>query len=239
MSSYPACPNPEQSPFSPADRNPEQSSFLTDNQNPEQPSFSPADQSREQPSFLPGDLPGFRAILSDMIRQMTDIQLTDCISRNFMTQMIPHHRAAVQMSRTLLGLSRDKALRAAASQIMTEQTVCAASMEHILGCRFMANNSPRHLFHYQNRMNQIMENMFVRMSGAPFSGNVDAVFLCEMIPHHEGAIRMCQNVLSYKICPELTPLLHKIIESQQKGAWQLRQILKKSMGPHFMQTHGL
>ena len=37
----------------------------------------------------------FECILSEMIQEMTEVELTDSISDNFIIQMIPHHRAAV------------------------------------------------------------------------------------------------------------------------------------------------
>ena len=44
----------------------------------------------------------YRRILDEMIRKMTEAQLTGNVSLNFIRQMIPHHRAAVQMSENLL-----------------------------------------------------------------------------------------------------------------------------------------
>ncbi len=44
----------------------------------------------------------FYSILDRMIQDMTNARLGNSISVNFMTQMIPHHRAAIEMSQNLL-----------------------------------------------------------------------------------------------------------------------------------------
>ncbi len=167
----------------------------------------------------------FRGILRNMIHGMTDAGLTDSISHNFMVQMIPHHQAAVEMSCAFLRCSSDKSLRTIASQIITEQTADIASLQQILGCCTLILNDPKSLFHYQNRMNQTMETMFIRMTDAPFTDNIQIDFIAEMIPHHEGAIQMYQNALQYKLCPELITLLNNIIGSQQQGVHQMRRLL--------------
>ncbi len=44
----------------------------------------------------------FQAILDEMIRGMEGAELADSISYNFIVQMIPHHRGAVEMSKWTL-----------------------------------------------------------------------------------------------------------------------------------------
>ena len=44
----------------------------------------------------------FYEILDKMIQGMTGAELTNSISHNFIVQMIPHHRAAIEMSKNLL-----------------------------------------------------------------------------------------------------------------------------------------
>lgn len=44
----------------------------------------------------------YEGILSEMIQGMTEAELTGSISDNFIVQMIPHHRGAVEMSKNAL-----------------------------------------------------------------------------------------------------------------------------------------
>ena len=55
---------------------------------------------------------------------------------------------------------------------------------------------------------------------------IDVNFMREMIPHHEGAVRMSENALRYPICPELIPILQAIVTSQRRGVRQMEQLLR-------------
>ena len=44
----------------------------------------------------------FYCILDEMIKGMSCAELTDSISHNFIVQMIPHHKAAIDMSLSIL-----------------------------------------------------------------------------------------------------------------------------------------
>lgn len=47
-----------------------------------------------------------------------------------------------------------------------------------------------------------------------------------MIPHHEGAISMCENLLQYRIDPRLKNVVVCMIEEQTKGVEELKKIQK-------------
>ena len=47
-------------------------------------------------------LTNFHCILEEMVQEMTEAELTGSISQNFISQMIPHHQAAIDMSRNIL-----------------------------------------------------------------------------------------------------------------------------------------
>lgn len=169
-------------------------------------------------------LSDYHHILNQMIHGMTTAHLTDSISYNFMVQMIPHHRAAIQMSRNILKYTMDARLRAIASHIITEQTKSIADMETILCSCGMLQNSRQDLCLFQCQMNHIMSAMFSQMAGAPSTGNVSVDFMLEMIPHHKGAIFMSETALQYPICPELKPILSAIISSQKEGVMQMEYL---------------
>ena len=68
--------------------------------------------------------------------------------------------------------------------------------------------------------------MFSKMENACASNNINADFMREMIPHHQGAIQMSQNVLRFDICPELVPILQAIITSQREGVNKMERLLR-------------
>lgn len=168
----------------------------------------------------------FRCILDKMIHGMTEARLTDSISYNFMVQMIPHHRAAIEMSRNLLQYTTDIPLQNIALGIIEEQTKSIADMEKILCSCKKLQNCERNVWQYQQKMDCIMQTMFSEMKNAGSNNNINQNFMREMIPHHEGAIKMSETTLQYDICPELVPILNAIISSQKKGVMEMQTLLR-------------
>lgn len=168
----------------------------------------------------------FQCILDHMIQGMTDVTLTDSISANFITQMIPHHQAAIEMSQNILRYTTDLPLQDIADQIISEQTKSIADMKSIICRCSLCTNSGQALCNYQKRMNQIIQTMFSSMGNACSTNHINADFLREMIPHHKGAVEMSETTLHYAICPDLKPILEAIITSQRRGICQMQQLLR-------------
>lgn len=168
----------------------------------------------------------YQEILKNMIQGMSSAELNDSIGHNFMTQMIPHHQAAIEMSQNLLRVTTCVPLQEIAQRIIREQTQSIANMEAILpGCT-MANTADA-VTNYQNKARTILDTMFTEMGNACQSNNIDADFMWEMIPHHCGAIAMSQNALWFAVCPGLDEILDNIIVSQERGVCQMRSLLRK------------
>ncbi len=168
----------------------------------------------------------FYEILGGMILGMTRAELTDSLSHNFIVQMIPHHEAAIEMSRSLLQFSTCAPLRTIAEGIITEQTKSIADMRRVLdGCESLSS-TPQSLRQYQTRFLHITQRMFRRMALACTDTQIDADFMRQMIPHHEGAIEMSQNLLCHPTCPALKPIVQAIITSQERGVGQMQQLLR-------------
>lgn len=168
----------------------------------------------------------YYCILNEMIKEMTEAKLTNNISNNFITQMIPHYRAAIEMSHNILKYTTNISLQDIASQIITEQTKSIENMLGIECCCEFPINSKKDLCLYQYRVGQIMQNMFSDMKCATIINQIDCDFMWEMIPHHRGAIKMSENVLQFCICPQLKPILDAIITSQQRGIMQMHNLLQ-------------
>lgn len=168
----------------------------------------------------------FYCILDKMIQGMTEAELSDSISYNFIVQMIPHHRAAIEMSHNILNYTTNLSVQKIATNIISEQTKSIENMLEIK-CHCAALTNPkRDVCLYQRRVSQIMQTMFNGMEHARSTNRLNCNFMWEMIPHHEGAVAMSENALHYNICPELVPILNAIITSQKHGIQQMRQLLK-------------
>ncbi|MCM1569667.1 MAG: DUF305 domain-containing protein [Roseburia sp.] len=169
----------------------------------------------------------YQRIFDEMRRGMRKACLTDSISGNFIRQMIPHHQGAINMSRNILKYTTCIPLQEIALGIISEQIKSIEDMKKALPCCQMLRNSSQELCEYQKNMGQIMEIMFEGMENACANNEVSDNFMREMIPHHEGAVRMSKNALKHSICRQLHPILEAIIESQEKGICQMKQLLQE------------
>lgn len=168
----------------------------------------------------------FQCILDKMICQMIEAQLSNSISSNFIVQMIPHHRAAIEMCRNLLQYTTFIPLQDIAQNIITEQTRSIENMCSIQSSCQQCVNYSQDVRAYQQKANAIMQRMFTRMQQACPDNDINICFIREMIPHHEGAIALCENALCCNLCPGLIPILESIITSQRQGVCQMRQLLE-------------
>lgn len=168
----------------------------------------------------------FYDILDEMIWEMSNADLTDSISYNFIVQMIPHHRAAIEMSKNLLQYTTFVPLQDIAVNIVEEQTKSIQDMTRALNGCSKLKNCAEDLQLYMKQYHQITQTMFAGMGDAFASNDINADFIREMIPHHRGAIQMSENALSFPICPELTPILQAIITSQKKGIHEMECLLQ-------------
>lgn len=168
----------------------------------------------------------FYAILEDMIHNMECAQRSDSVSHNFIMQMIPHHQAAIAMCQNVLLYTNNAELRCIAANIIAAQTRSIQNMQSILNQCSCVTNSCQDLNLYDRSFKEVIRTMFHEMGTAYSDNNISANFTREMIPHHEGAIGLCENALHYNICPGLAPILESIISSQAKGIQEMRQLLK-------------
>lgn len=169
----------------------------------------------------------YECILIEMIEKMSAVTLTESISGSFITQMIPHHCAAIKMSKNLLQYTTNIPLQEIALNIVSSQEKSIQNMTDVFPKCRCCRNDQRELANYKKENERIISEMFCEMKSARTDNNIDANFMREMIPHHMGAVRMSENALRFCLCPELVPLLETIIRSQKKGIRQMQQLLEQ------------
>lgn len=170
----------------------------------------------------------FYQILDEMIQSMTTAGLTQSISHNFIVQMIPHRRAAIQMSQNILRFHPSQPVQRFAQRVIDQQTREIAQMKAALPAGSQLANPTADLRLCQRRMDLIYREMYAKMGSAPENNARAAVFLQQMIPHHQGAVRMAENALKYDVCTELVPLLRAIAVRQRQDIAQMRSLLRTS-----------
>ena len=169
----------------------------------------------------------FHCISDEMICKMTEAELNNSISWNFIAQMIPHHQAAVRMCRNLLQYSDDGAVRRLAQRITDQQTQGLQAMEGLLPDCGQPANPQMDLRLCHRRTELILRELFSQMGSAPEGNRLDLVFLRQMIPHHLGAARMAQNTLRYQVATGLAPVLRSTIDTHCKEVRQMRALLRR------------
>lgn len=168
----------------------------------------------------------FDEILKQMSNKMLSQEVTNSITINFIKCMIPHHEATFFMSENLVQYTKHKPLEEIAKNIIKVQTDGIEQMRKIEKTTYGFINNKIEVNNYMTRYLEITKNMIEKMKNAPRCLNINLNFVNEMIPHHEGAIFMCENLLQYRIDQRLKRVANSIIEEQTEGIKQLKQIQK-------------
>lgn len=168
----------------------------------------------------------FNCILGRMIEGMTCAEMTNSISHNFIVQMIPHHRAAIEMSENILQYTTNLTIEEIAENIICEQTKSIADMKSILSCCRNMTDSRESVCRYQSQIEPVFNTMFRSMQTAKSTNDINCNFLREMLPHHEGAVAFSEITLRQNICPQLVPILESIITSQKRGICQMERLVE-------------
>lgn len=168
----------------------------------------------------------YHCILENMIQKMSGVKLTESISVSFITQMIPHHCAAIAMSENLLRYTTNIPLQNIAMNIIISQQKSIENMKAVYPECQCCMNEPEELSCYKQNNDYIIQNMFYEMKAASTDNNIDANFMREMIPHHKGAVYMSENALQFPICSSLVPLLDAIVTSQKEGIRKMQNLLR-------------
>lgn len=132
--------------------------------------------------------------------------------RAFLSAMIPHHRAAVEMSRAVLETTQDPQVRAWAGAIIEAQDREIAQMNRML----------QPLGGPDAGMAGHMEGMMADMVSATRTGG-DRAFVEGMLPHHASAITMATMALLHSDNPEVLDLAREIAQEQAREMRELRQ----------------
>ncbi len=75
---------------------------------------------------------------------------------------------------------------------------------------------------FKKSMDKMHKDMMMKSSG-----NIDIDFLKGMIPHHQGAIDMSEELIKKTKDPQLKAFAEKIIKDQKAEIKQMQEMLKK------------
>ena len=166
-------------------------------------------------------------ILDEMIQGISAAKLTQSISQNTIVQLLPHHRAAVRLCRNLLEASNDGAVRRLAQRIAARQTQVIEQLEAELSNAAQLTSPPMDLRLCQRRTDLIFREMYAQMNAVPEGGQLNVLFLRQMIPQRQGAVRAARTALRYEVSTGLAPILRSVIDTQSREIGQLRTLLNR------------
>ena len=78
---------------------------------------------------------------------------------------------------------------------------------------------------YLCRYYAIFDEMIEQMLSAKTTDSISHNFIMRMIPHHNAAVLMSENLLQYTTCLPLQRIAHEIVQTQTEGIRQMQQIL--------------
>lgn len=168
----------------------------------------------------------FFQILNNMENKMLNAPVTNNITINFIRAMVPHHQAAIYMCQNLLRFTNFEPLEEIARNIISTQTKGISEMKDVAITTSGYSSTRRDVNLYEKAFLCITKKMICRMRNAPISNDINLNFVNDMIEHHDGAIKMCENVLKYRIDPKLAQIANNIIKEQSNGIRELEEIGK-------------
>jgi uncharacterized protein (DUF305 family) len=144
----------------------------------------------------------------------------------FVADMVPHHEGAVVMARMAQERAENPELKALADEIIVAQEKEIAEMESIKADLPETNGGTEHSMgeEHMGHMGMDAEGMGMDMDPAELENaeSFDIAFIDMMIPHHEGAVEMAEQLLEEGENPELQTMAKAIIASQTAEIAQMR-----------------
>lgn len=166
----------------------------------------------------------FDQILDTMEEKMLSEKSYNNITKYFIECMLPHHQAAICMCENLLKYTNYQPLQQVAHKIIQKQQREMEQMQAIGKTTRVFSNLPREIQSYTEKYLEITKNMICQMKNSPRGMYINLNFIEEMIPHHQGAICMCENLLLYRIDTRLKTVAESMIREQREGIKQLEQM---------------
>ena len=169
-------------------------------------------------------------ILDEMIQGVSAAKLTQSISQNTVVQLLPHQRAAVRLCRNILEASNDGAVRRLAQRVSAQAAQAIEQLEAELPNAAQLSSPQMDLRLFQRRADLIFREMYAQMRAAPEGNQPDVLFLRQMIPQRQGAIRAARTALRYEVSTGLAPILRSVIDAQSREVGQMRVLLNQRGG---------
>ncbi|GIK83226.1 MAG: hypothetical protein BroJett024_43310 [Alphaproteobacteria bacterium] len=139
----------------------------------------------------------------------------------FLTEMIPHHRSAIEMAKVAQKKADHLQIKQLADDIVAAQDTEIAEMNEMH--QRMFGESAMGADHGNLGLDDQMMGMSMRMDSLETADPFDRAFIDAMIPHHQGAIRMAEIELAEGQDQEVKDLAQSIVDAQSQEIEQMNQ----------------
>ncbi|KAA5837216.1 DUF305 domain-containing protein [Saccharopolyspora hirsuta] len=148
-------------------------------------------------------------------------QTADDVDAEFTAMMIPHHYQAILMSELAPDRASDPALKSLSDRIRTEQGLEIKMLQGWQGRNGLPVTDAPTAYEEMLGMPEMIEHMgmatreemdqLATLSGPAF----DRMYLDLMIPHHEGAVHMLQDVILHGSDQDLNQMAQDMMSTQK------------------------
>jgi len=152
----------------------------------------------------------------------------EALDRAFITGMVPHHQAAVDMAKVALDKGKDPQVRSLAEKVIADQEREMAEMTAIAEESYDFTPEREH----EGPMGTIMGVTLSAEMGSmadqvAAAADVDRMFLMMMIPHHASALLMADEEVRAGANEELTAIAGAIVATQAEEIGQMQELLRR------------
>lgn len=171
----------------------------------------------------------FLKMMDSMMVDMNAVPLDASVEGNFLRQMIPHHRGAVEMAKYEMDNGTNREMIQLAKNIFTEQQGEITKMNALLELYpFKQGEQPSP--EYKKAMDDVMMKM---MKDTPSEKDlegksIDCAFAMVMLPHHQAAVGMAKVLLKLSPQGQVATYAAGIVSDQQKEIQQMTEFVKQN-----------
>jgi uncharacterized protein (DUF305 family) len=152
--------------------------------------------------------------------------------QGFLQGMVPHHTSAVEIAKVAKEEGESDFVRGLAEEITSSQTAEIEQMRRIHQRLFKAPLEPDMNGHMPLGLSAEEAGMNHMDSATTLRGKkpFDRAFVDEMVPHHQGAIRMAEAVLTKSQDSELRELAEEIVSAQEREIEEMNAFREREYG---------
>lgn len=150
----------------------------------------------------------------------------------FLEAMVPHHSSAVEMAKVASTEARSPFVKNLAEGITRSQTAEIAKMKRMHERLFNAPLEPNMGGHMELGLSAKEAGMDHMDGAAMVRGKrpFDRAFVDAMIPHHQGATRMAEAVLTKARDSEVRALAETVISDQRREIREMTEFREREYG---------